>query len=139
VTVEGLEGSVEMLCFPAFYLEYCGLLVEDNVVRVKGRVDKKDESETKLIPLEMEEFVPRTGTEPICILLDGGCFPRSVVEDLKQILERFPGPCPVEVQVSAPQGRRALRFGEGYRVDPQTSLFAELKVLLGEECVSQLG
>jgi hypothetical protein len=30
---------------------------------------------------------------------------------------------------------RRLRFGNGYRVDPQASLFAELKELLGESCV----
>ena len=30
-----------------------------------------------------------------------------------------------------------LRFGDGFRVDPQTSLFAELKALLGEACVCQ--
>lgn len=135
VTVEGLEGSVEMLCFPAFYLENAALLVEDKVVRIKGRVDKKDEAETKIIPLEIEAFVPKTGLEPVCLLLDGARLPRSVVDDLKAILDRFPGGCPVEVQVDTPAGLRALRFGEGYKVDPQTSLFAELKVLLGAECV----
>ena len=30
---------------------------------------------------------------------------------------------------------RRLRFGDGFRVDPQTSLFAELKALLGESRV----
>jgi DNA polymerase-3 subunit alpha len=137
VTVEGLEGTVEMLCFPAFYTENSGVLMEDRVVRIKARVDRKDESETKLIPLEIEEFVPRTGLEPICISLDGAQYPRSVLTDLKHILDRFPGGCPVEVHVSTPLGLRSLRMGEGYKVDPQTSLFAELKVLLGEACVRQ--
>jgi DNA polymerase-3 subunit alpha len=137
VTVEGLEGAVEMLCFPAIYNENSALLVEDKVVRIKGRVDRKDESETKLIPLEIEEFVPRTGLEPVSILLDGAQYPRSVLTDLKHILDRFPGACPVEVHVSTPLGRRSLRMGDHYKVDPQTSLFAELKVLLGEECVRQ--
>jgi hypothetical protein len=34
-------------------------------------------------------------------------------------------------------GARRLRFGEGFKVDPQASLFAELKELLGEDCVVQ--
>jgi DNA polymerase III subunit alpha len=137
VTLQGLEGAVEMLCFPALYLEHAALLVEDKVVRVKGRLDRKDESESKLIPLEVEEFVPRTGLEPVCLCLDGQQLPHSVLGDLKQILSRFPGACPVEVEVNTPQGCRSLRFGERFKVDPQTSLFAELKVLLGEECVRQ--
>jgi DNA polymerase III subunit alpha len=137
VTLEGLEGSVEVICFPAFYIEHAALLVEDKVVRVKARLDRKDESESKLIPLEIEEFVPRTGLEPVCLCLDGESLPQSVLGDLKHILARFPGACPVEVQVSTAAGCRSLRFGERFKVDPQTSLFAELKVLLGEECVRQ--
>ena len=50
VTVEGLEGSVEIVCFPAIYQECKDLLVEDKVVKIKGRVDHKDEAETKFIP-----------------------------------------------------------------------------------------
>ena len=57
VTIEGLEGSVEMLCFPAVYQENKELLVEDKVVKIKGRVDHKDEAETKFIPLAIEPFV----------------------------------------------------------------------------------
>ena len=32
---------------------------------------------------------------------------------------------------------KCLRLGDGFRVDPQPTLFAELKVLLGEGCVYQ--
>ena len=61
VTVEGLEGSVEIVCFPAIYQENKELLVEDKVVKIKGRVDHKDEAETKFIPLAIEAFTPKTG------------------------------------------------------------------------------
>ncbi len=50
VTIEGLEGSVEMLCFPSFYPENNELLVEDKVVKIKGRVDHKDESGDQVHP-----------------------------------------------------------------------------------------
>ena len=57
VTIEGLEGSVEMLCFPAIYQENKEILLPDKVVKIKGRVDHKDEAETKFIPLAIEPFV----------------------------------------------------------------------------------
>ena len=137
VILEGLEGSVEMPCFPAIYNENRELLVEDRLVKVKGRVDHKDENETKFIPLAIEPFAPVTGQEPVCLLLDGQKVPRSILDDLKTILSHFPGPCPVEVQVVTARERQHLRFGADFRVDPQTSLFAELKVLLGEAAVSR--
>ena len=137
VTIEGLEGSVEMLCFPAIYQENKELLVEDKVVKIKGRVDHKDEAEIKFIPLAIEAFVPKTGLEPLALSVDGERFPSTVIDDLKRILVRFPGPCAVDMYVRTGDGARRLRLGDGYRVDPQASLFAELKELLGEGCVSQ--
>ncbi len=60
-----------------------------------------------------------------------------MLDDLKRILSRFPGQCTVEMHVRHGETSRRLRFGDGFRVDPQTSLFAELKALLGEACVCQ--
>ncbi len=137
VTVEGLEGQVEMLCFPAVYQENRELLVEDKVVKIKGRVDHKDEAEIKFIPMAIEAFVPKTGLEPVALSVDGDCLPYTVIDDLKRILARFPGKCSVEIRVRHGETSRRLRFGDGFRVDPQTSLFAELKALLGEACVCQ--
>ncbi len=71
VTLEGLEGSVEVLCFPAFYAENREVLVEDAVVKLRGRVDRKDEADTKLIPFEVAPFVAKTGFEPLQISFDG--------------------------------------------------------------------
>ena len=137
VTVEGLEGQVEMLCFPSIYAENRDLLVEDKVVKIKGRVDHKDEAEIKFIPLAIEAFTPKTGLEPVALSVDGECLPHTVIDDLKNILVRFPGPCQVEMHVKHGSTSRRLRFGDGFKVDPHSSLFAELKALLGESSVCQ--
>ncbi|MBN1320094.1 MAG: DNA polymerase III subunit alpha [Thermoleophilia bacterium] len=137
VTIEGLEGSVEVLCFPAIYQENKDLLVEDKVVKIKGRVDHKDEAETKFIPLALEPFTPKTGREPLALAVDGDQLPSSVIDDLKRILVRFPGQCSVDMYVRIGENARRLRLGDGFRVDPQASLFAELKELLGASCVCQ--
>jgi len=135
VTVEGLEGQVEMLCFPAIYQEHRELLVQDKVVKIKGRVDRKDEAETKFIPLAIEAFTPKSGLEPLALSVDGDRLPSTIIDDLKRILVRFPGPCTVEMRVRHGETFRRLRLGDGFRVDPQASLFAELKALFGEACV----
>ena len=99
VTIEGMEGSVEIVCFPAIYQENKEILVEDKVVKIKGRVDHKDEAETKFIPLAIEAFMPKTGLEPLALSVDGDRFPSTVIEDLKRILARFPGQCCVDMYV----------------------------------------
>ena len=137
LTLDGLEGSVEVLCFPTFYAENRDLLVEDKVIKLKVRVDRKDEAETKLIPLAIEAFTPPPDNPPVCIRLDGDRLPARVLEDLKALVARFPGMCPVDVRVASVRGPLRLRLGERYKVEPQASLFAELRVLLGEQCVAQ--
>jgi DNA polymerase-3 subunit alpha len=137
VTIEGLEGSIEMLCFPAIYQDNKELLVEDKVVKIRGRVDHKDEAEIKFIPMTIEAFVVKTGFEPLAIAVDGERLPSTVIDDLKGILVRFPGECSVDMYVSAGNGARRLRLGDGFKVDPQAGLFAELQELLGEGCVCQ--
>jgi DNA polymerase-3 subunit alpha len=128
-----------MLCFPATYQEHRELLVDDKVIKVKGRVDHKDEAEIKFIPMTIEAFAPKTGMEPVALTVDGDSLPYTVIDDLKRILARFPGQCTVEMHVRHGDKSRRLRFGDGFRVDPQTSLFAELKALLGDACVCQRG
>jgi DNA polymerase-3 subunit alpha len=137
VTIEGLEGSVEIVCFPAIFQENKDILVEDRVVKIKGRVDHKEETEIKFIPLSIEPFIPKTGREPLTLSVDGEKLPSTVIDDLKGILSRFPGECSVDMHVRMGERARWLRLGDGFRVDPQASLFAELKSLLGETCVCQ--
>jgi DNA polymerase-3 subunit alpha len=132
VTVEGLEGSVEMICFSKTYQENSSILQEDRLIKVRGRLERKDEAEQKFVPFTIEAFVPRTGFEPVCIMLDGERVALDTLDALKSILSHFPGQCPVELHVATGEGPRRLVCGDGYRVEPDTSLFAEIRVLLGE-------
>lgn len=132
ITVEGLEGSVEMICFNKIYQENSSILQEDRLIKVRGRLERKDEAEQKFIPFAIEPFVPRTGFEPVCLQLDGGRLGVDVLGELKTILNRFPGECPVQLQVATERGTYRMVCGEGLKVAPDTSLFAEIRVLLGE-------
>src|SRR5665811_439616 len=112
--------------------ENSSILQEDRLIKVRGRLERKDEAEQKFIPFVIEPFVPRTGFEPICILLDGGRLGCDTLAELKTILSRFPGECPVQLQVATGQGFYRMVCGDRLRVAPDTSLFAEIRVLLGE-------
>src|SRR5660397_85689 len=137
VTLDGLEGSVEVLCFPKFFGKHRELMKEDMVVKVRGKVDRKDETDTKIVPFRVEAFAARREDDPICIVLEDKNLPKNTLGALKSLLAHFPGSCPIEVYIKGDEGNFRLRFGDQYRVDPQTSLFAELKVLLGDGKVSR--
>jgi DNA polymerase-3 subunit alpha len=132
VVVQGIEDSIELTVFPKLFSDARELLEEDRLVKIRGRVERREDAETKFIPFTLEPFVPKTGAEPVCIKLDAEGVPRDILDDLKSILSNFPGQCPVELHLNTGQGCVRMLCGRDYRVDPQTSLFAELRVLVGE-------
>ena len=62
--LEDLEGSMEALLFPKMYEKYGELMKEDEVVRVRARVDLEDRGQAKLITEEVQTIdtspTPRT-------------------------------------------------------------------------------
>ena len=57
-TLDDLEGQVEMLVFNSAYASNADKVDMDKVVLVRGRVDHKEQGETKLIAQEVEAFEP---------------------------------------------------------------------------------
>ena len=57
-TLDDLEGRVEMIIFAKTLEANDGLIDTDAVLLVRGRVDRKDRNEIKLVVQDAEEFRP---------------------------------------------------------------------------------
>ncbi len=57
-TLDDLEGQVEVLVMGACYEQAATLVEPDRVLLIRGRVDHKEQSETKLIAQEVRAFEP---------------------------------------------------------------------------------
>ena len=62
--------------------------------------------------------------------------PTTKVARLKEILAEHPGDSPVFVHLEGPEKTTVLRLGDDYLVDAGNGLFAELRVLLGADCIT---
>jgi DNA polymerase-3 subunit alpha len=148
--LDDLEGSVEILVFGKALEAYGGELGVDQIVLVRGRVDHKDATRTSVVAQDLERFDPSPEeveaaraaaaqaalpADPFCLSVDAARLPASIVDDLKDLLERFPGQAEFVLRMRTSAGERSLRFGAGYRVDANASLRALLQELLGEAAV----
>jgi DNA polymerase-3 subunit alpha len=139
-TLDDLEGQVELIVFETA-LESLGRALEaDMIVLVRGRVDHKD-GETSVVAQSIELFQPDPEeVERARVAASEAARPKNLhvevseerrspelLADLKHVLAAFPGNAEVVVQL----GDKMIRLGEGYRVEPSTSLRAELENLLG--------
>jgi DNA polymerase III subunit alpha len=133
VTVEDLEGSLEVLFFANTYNQYSMSLVEDRIVTVRGRVDRREDS-LRFTALEM--LMPDVSTGPagplVISLPISQCTP-PIVDRIKEILRAHPGKREVHLQLND-NGRSTFMKIDAL-VTSSPSLSADLKSILGPNCL----
>jgi DNA polymerase-3 subunit alpha len=141
-TLDDLEGQVEMLVFNSAYAQNAERIDTDRIVIVRGRVDHKEQGETKLVAQEVEPFEPsqdelaraRAQTQPASqqdpgrlVLHVSRGVPESFLDELKEIVGQHPG----EHELMLAVGERRLLLGDGFRVSADSACLAELRELHG--------
>jgi DNA polymerase-3 subunit alpha len=134
--LDDLTGSAEVVVFNSVYAASRDLLEVDRILVVKGRVDHKQEGETKLIAIDVSEFEVTRAAEEVRLKVDARRAPAGIVRDLSHVVKDFPGEAKVVLAVETSDGMKTLELGPGYRVAPVPDFYAEVKALLGEAAVS---
>jgi DNA polymerase-3 subunit alpha len=134
-TLEDLEGAIEVLFFPATYQACMHLVVEDAIVLVRGRLDRREEV-PKLVAMELKPAdLPTGDSGPFVVsILEARCVP-PVVDRLREVLRTHQGPQEVHLRLVSGNRAKVLKLDDKLRVRPSPSLVADLKQLLGPACV----
>jgi len=132
-TFEDLTGSTEVICFPKAVAEYGPFVREDAVLVISGRVDHRGD-DVKFIAHELREPELREGSM-VRLRVSATVLSRNMVDRLREILGTHPGPAPVYLHMVSEGGEKVIRLGDEHRVEPRSSLFAELRTLLGAKAV----
>jgi DNA polymerase-3 subunit alpha len=134
-TLEDLEGAIEVLFFPATYQQCMTLVIEDAVVLVRGRLDRREDA-PKLVAMDVTVPELNTGEQgPFAVsMLEARCV-QPVVERLKEVLRTHPGPVEVHLRLLSGSRTKVVKLDNKLRVRPSPSLLADLKQLLGPACV----
>ena len=133
VTVEDLEGSLEVLFFANTYNQYALTLIEDRIVTVRGRVDRRDD-QLRFSAFEMTSLDVSSGpVGPLMISLPiSQCTP-PIVERVKEILRSHPGKREVHLQIEDSGKSTTMKIDALVTSSP--SLSADLKSILGPDCL----
>lgn len=90
--VEDSKGSVEVVVFPFLYLEVLKLLKLDNVVMIRGKIQKKSKKIKVLgTAISGVKVVNENFTIEIIILIDPAIIIQKSIMNIKQILKKYPG------------------------------------------------
>jgi DNA polymerase-3 subunit alpha len=134
-TLEDLDGAIEVLFFPATYQSCMTLVIEDAIVLVKGRLDRREDM-PKLVAMDVSvPELPSGDDGPFVVsMMEARCVP-PVVDRLKEVLRTHPGPSEVHLRLLSGARTKVLRLDGKLRVRQSPSLLADLKQLLGPACV----
>ena len=148
-TLDDLDGSIEIVVFEKALDAVEKLLAQDAIVLVRGRVDHKEAGKSCVIVQDAERFDPSDAEiekakeqvarlaatmapEPIRLRVDAGRLQPTVIGELRDLFERYPGEAEFVLEMDTRSGLRCLRFGDGYKIAGRDAgLRAELRDLLG--------
>ena len=144
-TLDDLEGQVEMLVFNSAYASSADKVAVDRVVLVRGRVDHKEQGETKLVAQEIEAFEPALEeverARAAAAAATGPAEPKhltlrvdaevgaSFLHELRDVARSFPGEHELRLEI----GDRRLVLGPDYRLSGCGACRADLEALDGVE------
>jgi len=135
--LEDLSGRIEVVAFPDIYNKSFEYLREDQLVWVKGKFIGEGESRRihllQIMPLA-EAFQKQAKRVFLRIFLPG--IEVSVFEELKSVLEKHGGDCPVFFELETPHSYRLLvQSIETKGVSPSEELTKNIESLLGEDSI----
>ncbi|MFF1902166.1 DNA polymerase III subunit alpha [Kitasatospora sp. NPDC058218] len=135
-TVEDLAGSIDCMFFPASYQLVSSQLVEDAVVFVRGKVDKREDVPRLMgMELAVPDLTNVAAQLPITLTIAESRLNPAVVTRLGEVLAHHKGSTEVHVHLRRGDSTTVLRL-DRHRVKSDPALFGDLKQLLGPSCLA---
>ncbi len=141
VTLEDQTGSVEVVVFPDAFERYSHLFKSEDPLLVTGTAEI-DENVGKIIAQEINtlENVRRDAIRVIQMTLPLAIITRGILEEIKEILFRYPGESSVQFKVNTGQEKALLIAAHPrYSVSPCQELIREVETLIGQKVVCSYG
>jgi DNA polymerase-3 subunit alpha len=136
VALEDLEGVTEILVWPKMFNQIGHLLIEDAIVLIKVRIDKRDDEAPRVAALEINmPDIAGAQSGPVKLFIPESRINPSVMDSLKNILISHQGTTEVHLTLIRDESLISLKTDDKLRVNPTPSLFADLKALLGPGCL----
>jgi DNA polymerase-3 subunit alpha len=145
VGLQDLEGSIEGMVFSELYADltskFDDLLVEERVVLMRGKVDKKRETPCLVVNdiMPIEAAVNKL-TTAVVVKLDATIHTAGVIKQVAPVLRGSKGNTPVFAQTPCNGNHKAiLKLGSDYWVKASKEMCNELEAVVGNGNVELCG
>ncbi len=147
IELEDVSDSVEVIVFPSIFIKFREIIAEDKIVKIKGKLDKK-EDQLKIIANEFEEMekdkkVDKSQKElisetnkKVVFKMKRDDMDKDFINRFYDLLKKFPGFNEVEFRITDKDGEdieRTYKLPSGYRIDLNESLEKSLREMFSDK------
>jgi DNA polymerase-3 subunit alpha len=131
--LEDLDAAIEVTVFPRVLMEQGHKLLDDAIVTVKGRIDRRDESRIGFMAQDVQvlEGLESGNSAPLRLRVPATSLNELKIHQIRKILREHPGDSPVYLHIG--QGK-VLRLADDFCVDLDR-VVGELRMALGHDAV----
>ncbi len=131
--LEDLEANIEVTVFPRTLAEQGHKLVDDIIVAITGRLDRRDESRFGLIAQNVNVLANLSDgpAPPLRLRIPATSLDELRIQRLKRILRDHPGDSIVHIDMGQ---HKVLRLSDEFRVDVDHAV-GELRMAFGHDAV----
>ena len=141
LTFEDPTGSVTVILFPDVFNKYSAVLKGDEPLLIKGTAEVDDNS-AKIITQEIIslENVRQESIRALELSFHTKVMSRELLENIRDIIFRYPGECRVLFRVGIGQGKEVIIAAhDRFRVSPCNEMIGEIEAMSGEKVLSRYG
>lgn len=138
ITLEDLDGAVEILCFPRAYQAMAHLLTNDALLLVTGKVERNEDGSPKIMAESARvPNIAADGSKPVTVTLPSHRITPKLVGQLEDVLRNHRGGSMVHLRITGQAEKTVvLSLADSLKVDPSVALKGDLKQLLGPSCLA---
>jgi DNA polymerase-3 subunit alpha len=132
--MEDLQGVAEVVLFPRTFKKFGELVVEDEVVFVKGKVDK-DRQKPNIFAEELirlDEVTDKLAAK-VWIRLKGADVTKDRVEKIRSICQKHRGKSSLHITLETEHGKVSANAENGLSVNPDPEFCKQMRSVVGEE------
>ncbi len=131
--LEDLDAAIEVTVFPRVLTEQSHKLIDDAIVTVKGRIDRRDETRVGFMAQDVQilEGLDTGSAAPLRLRVPATSLTELKIHQIRKILREHPGDSPVYLHIG--QGK-VLRLADDFCVDLDR-VVGELRMALGHDAV----
>ena len=131
--LEDLDATIEVTVFPRALMELGHKMLDDAIVTVKGRVDKRDDVRVGFMALDVNiiEGLDTASSAPLRLKVPSTSLNELKIHQIRKILRDHPGDSLVYLHIGH---GKILRLADEFCVDLDRAV-GELRMLLGHEAV----